>query len=364
MLEALPVPSTLVNCPTDNMINFKEMLEKLKTDANDSQAAAKSCYSRIKFLVDSTENNSKMFADLRKGEVKVYQKAKETFSSRIKRYFDTRHKIESLEHQISQIETDIFQEILKDKELQNAKIKVKNLHQTLLKTKVEFTQMKIDAKEISLEFNQTKNKFVRVFNAYAENVEHRVRDNLAFFVQKIGDFLNSMKLNNSPAASKPHSSRGLEENATRSHSSTEFNLSQLSTQLAENKHIIEELKFEEEKISDPDLYLKFVNFLEHEPKQITKEIEQYSMKIDNKRSEAVFRVASDIVLGRATLFDLIFATKESLDERSLGIRIASFLIILKPKYGRIPSKKKAENMREEILRCLLRKIIITSLSWF
>lgn len=353
MLANLPVPTSLGVCPTENMQAFKEVLEKLKADSNDSQVAAKTCYSRIKFLVDSTENNAKMFADLKKGEVKNYQKAKDTFTSRIKRFYDTRHRIETMETEIAELENAISHEKLKEKDLQNAKLKLKNLHQSLLKTKVEYNQMKVDANDISLQFNSTKNKFVRLFNAYAENVEHRVRDNLAFFVQKIGEFLSTMKLNNPSAASNPHSTRALEEFATRSPSSTDFNVSQLSTQMAENRLIIDELKFEEEKISDPDIYLKFVNVLEGEPKHIIKEIEQYSKKLDHKTTDLIFHTAANIILGRASVADIVLATAGNLDQRSLGNRVAVFLIALQPKFGRLPSKRMAELTREELIRSML-----------
>lgn len=335
------------------MLTFKEIIEKLKSDAFESQVAAKTCSNRIKFLVDSTENNAKMFADLRKGEVKAYQKAKDTFTSRISRFYDTRYKIESMELQIADLESEISHDRLKDKELHNAKAKLKHLHQNLLKTKVDYTQMKIDARDISQEFNQTKHKFVRVFNAYAENVENRVRDNLIFFVQKIGDFLAGMKLNTPSSASMPQSSKALEEVAQRSHSSTEINLSQLSTQMADTKIIVEEIKFEEEKISDPDLYLKFVNFLEGEPKHITKEIEHFSKRVAPNKANMLFKMASNIVLGRASVFDLIFSTNGSLDERSLGNRVAAFLLALQPRLGKLPSKKAVELMREEVIRGML-----------
>lgn len=364
MLAGLPVPTSLGVCPTENMQAFKEVLEKLKADANDSQVAAKNCYSRIKFLVDSTESNAKMFADLKKGEVKNYHKAKDTFTARIKRFYDTRHKIETMEVQISEIEEAISHDKLKEKDLQNAKLKLKNLHQTLLKTKVEYNQMKIDARDISVQFNQTKNKFVRLFNAYAENVEHRVRDNLAFFVQKIGEFLVTMKLNNPSAVSNPQSTRALDENLmTRSPSSTDFNMSQLSTQLAENRLIIEELKFEEEKISDPDIYLKFVSVLEGEPKHIIKEIEQYTKKVDPKTSDLVFHTAANIILGRASVADMVLATAGNLDQRSLGNRIAVFLISLQTKFGRLPSKRMAELTREELIRSILSSSSLIQYIW-
>jgi hypothetical protein len=365
MLSNLPIPACMENCPMENMHTFKETLEKLKTDANDRQVAAKTCYDRIKFLVDSTENNTKMFADLRKGEVKNFQKAKDTFTSRIKKFYDTRHKIETMEVQIADLQGDVALGKLREKELQAAKNKLRNLHSSLLKTKVEYTQMKVDAKEISKEFNMTKHKFARVFNAYAENVEIRVRDNLAFFVQKIGEFLASMKMNGSQAISASQSMRAIDEDLTRSLSASvimDLSISQLSTQLAENRLVIEEIKFEEEKISDPDLYLKFMNFVEGEPKHILGEIDVHARKVDPKVIDAVYKSASNVILGRCSLADIVLATKRGVHERSFGNRVAAFLITMDPKFGRLSSKAIAETTAEELLRSLLRTLLFTSVS--
>lgn len=359
MLATLEVPASIAKGPQENMIQFKEVLEQLKIDANEGQAAAKSCHNRIKFLVESTDSNTKMFADLRKGEVKAYQKAKETFVSRITKYFDTRQKIESLELEIADLEAEIGKETLPDKQQQAAKLKLKQLHQLLLKTKVDYTQMKIDAKEISTEFNQTKHKFVRVFNAYAENVELRVRDNLAFFVQKVGDFLGALKLGHVPGlpgSSTPQSSRMLEEPITaRSTSSTDFNqkVDKLSLKMAVDQFVIESIEFDEERISDPDLYLHFSNFIQEEPKLVVREINELAAKLPHKTSSLVFRKASDVVLGRSYISELITATSESITARSLGARVACFLIALKPKFGKLVSKTVSDATRDELLRGIL-----------
>lgn len=336
----------------ENMQTFKDMLEKLKSDAHESQAAAKQCYSKIRFLVDSTDNNTKMFGDLKKGEVKQYLKTKETFTTRIKRFYDTRNKIESMETQVADLEAEMSQKSLNEKELQAAKNKLKIIHQALLKTKVEYSQMKIDAKDISLEFNQTKHKFVRVFNAYAENVENRVRDNLAFFVQKIGEFLSAMRLNNSSNTSCPQSVKAIDDPLNMSHSSIDINMSALSTQLAENKIIIEEVKFEEERISDPDLYLKFVSFQEGDTKQVTREIEQFSKRCEPKFVESVFQTAANVILGRSYISELISMSANSLEQRSFCIRVAVFLVAIHPKFGKILPAKAADT-RDELFRALL-----------
>lgn len=349
----------------ENMQTFKEMLEKLKADANDSQVAAKFCYGRIKFLVESTDNNTKMFAELRKGEVKTFQKAKETFTSRIKKLYDTRHKIETMEVQTNGLEADISMGKLTERELQTAKTKLKNLHSNLLKTRVEYAQMEVDAKEISKEFNQTKYKFARVFNAYAENVEIRIRDNLAFFVQKIGEFMSSMRLNNSQAISASQSVQGLENEWNQSLTSSlimDLSISQLSTQLAENKLVIEEIKFEEEKLSDPDLYLKFINVVEGEPKYVLGEIDHFSRKVDAKVLDSVYKSASNIILGRGSVADIVLATDKNLHDRSFGNRVAVFLVALDPKFGRLPSKAIAEATKEELLTSLLGNFLLTSVS--
>ena len=359
MLANLAVPESMTICLTDSLLAFKEMLEKLKSESQDSQLAAKTCYSKIKFLVDSTENNTKMFSDLRKSEVKQYIKTKDAFATRIKRFYDTRYKIETMESEIDSLEYSLDQNTNKDRNVQSIKTKLKSLHQTLLKSKVEYSQMKVDAKDISVEFNQAKSKFVRVFNAYAENVELRVKDNLTFFVQRLSDFLSSFKLNNRSIPSNIQSSMIIDENTSQSHSSTDLSFAQVSTQFGDQRFIINELAYEEEKIGDPDLYLKFSKLVEGESTHLLKEIESWSRRIDTKEAQKVFVTATNVILRRAHVSDLIIMCSSSLMLRSLGNRIALFLVSFLPLLGKVPSVVAAYTVRDELISGAIGMLKIT-----
>lgn len=324
-------------------------------DATSSHQAVKTCHGKIRLLVDGTDNNIKMFSDLRKGEVKNYTKTKDTFKGRIRKFYDTRYKIDSLERELIDYQNAINQNDISQAESKNRKEKSTTINQTLLKLKVDFDQMKVDAQDISEEFNKTKHKFVRVFNAYGENVENRVKDNLILFIQKVTDLSLVIKLNNSsigdstrpsskdhlPGESSPHSRGSISEGS---------NICQVEFP-SDFRVVFRDITYEKEQITDPDIYFKFMTASESDL-NIIKEINMFASNIKPELAEDVISQASNVILGKTGVSSIVQTAGGSLETQTFGNRVAVFLLMLQPKLGKIADKETAETMRDQLLESL------------
>lgn len=344
--------------------NFKQMVKNIANDAQHSKIVAKSYFKTLKLLAESTENNVKMFNDLRKGEIKNYQKAKDGFVAKIKRFYETRHQIHVQENKIEEEEQILAQNDLNESEHKKLTKSLADIKFALAKTKIEFSQMKIDAVNITQDFNGVKHKFVRLFNAYSENVENRIKDNIGFFIHKMGDLVNKTKLNNPEYKSSEMLDSEESSNILDYSQSIASLIKAEKIATVSNKFniVIESLLFEPEAITDPDYYMKFKAVLPYYP-SILKEIDSLGSKIKPSLITIIQRTASDVILKRKLISDLISIGKESLEAAAYCNRVAMLSCMLEAQFGRVSNRENAAKLRDLLLASLNSTLMLVRLSW-
>lgn len=355
-VSSISIPKCLAEAPLSSLNQFKDYLQRLVEDSVSSQFLAKTCHTKIKLLVESTENNTKMFTDLKKGEVRNYYKAKDTFKSKFKRLYDTRYEIDRLEKKIAEEQTFIDQSELSPADGKKKKQTITTLNQSLLKLRVEYDQMNGNSKDLSEEFNKTKLKFARLFNAYAENTENRIKDNLVFYIEKITDMVKGISLNKivEPELSKKNSTdQTTNDAASYSEMSTPEDAKETwKVDLPKDYRVVsKELYFEKENTVEPEIYLKYMSANETEL-NILRELETYGSRIPSELAQEIMEQASRVVLGKAEIGSIVKVASSSLEAQTYGNRIAIFLILLEPKFGRVKDKASVEAMRDQLLESL------------
>lgn len=393
---------------------FRSTLGRIRSEASDTAIACKDFLNRLKLLAQASDSNMKMFNELKKSEVAAYKKNKETLNSKLLKIFEAGKKASALERDLK-ITHEIVEAGVSSRtgqpfnpiELNDLKNKLAALTTSRTKAEAEYSKMKSEMPEMIIDFNKKKQKFWGLFNAYSENIDSRIRDNLSFFLQKFHDFVNGIKLNRGvegengllykPLGSpgdlrSPRSPKGETNGETtipkslwdsvkiesdkdkdsllpvepKPYSSVNINLSEppalvissparsISSRTVAKRIMTDYLEFETEKIPNPDDYV-FLDRLSSDNAELKREIDKW-YNFGSQWSEeraAVSNSVSMVVTARKSIGEMIKASGPSCGLRSYSTRLAVALVYCRKSHGKLNDQTEAEVVRDALLSACL-----------
>ena len=180
---------------------FCSMVERLTKDTEQSESSAKLFASKMKNLATEINNSYKKFSDLKKTECKAYLKLKGQFSNQIHKMYDGARKVSRAKEELTFYQTAISKRFdarqgkqIRSEDLESYAEKETDSQTAFRKVDKEYELFKQTFKKELEEFNLKKFKFCRIFNAYSESIDNRMKDSLNLYLKRLKEFITNFKM--------------------------------------------------------------------------------------------------------------------------------------------------------------------------
>lgn len=180
---------------------FCAMVERLTKDTEQSESSAKLFASKMKNLATEINNSYKKFSDLKKTECKAYLKLKGQFSNQIHKMYDAARKVSRAKEELSYFQTAVSKRFdarqgkqIRTEDLDTYAAKEADSRTVFSKAEKEYELFKQTFAKDLEEFNLKKMKFCRIFNAYSESIDNRMKDSLNLYLKRLKEFVMNFKM--------------------------------------------------------------------------------------------------------------------------------------------------------------------------
>jgi hypothetical protein len=180
---------------------FYSMIERLTKDTEQSESSAKLFASKMKNLATEINNSYKKFSDLKKTECKAYLKLKGQFSNQINKMYEVARKVSRSKEELGFYQTAVSKRFdarqgkqIRAEDLCHFEAKETDCQAAFLKAQKEYEQFKLSFAQDLGEFNIKKLKFCRIFNAYSESIDNRMKDSLNLYLKRLREFVMNFKM--------------------------------------------------------------------------------------------------------------------------------------------------------------------------
>ena len=180
---------------------FEVLIERMKMDTEQSISTTKTFSSKIKELPAEINSAYKKFTDMKKTECKAYMKLKEQFSQKISKMNETARKVSISKKSSEYLEITLAKKYdarnrkyLKENEIELIKKEAENAKLDYETEEKNYDNFKMAFVQDLDDFNEKKLKFSRIFNAYSESIDGRMKDSLNLYLKRLSELLTNFSL--------------------------------------------------------------------------------------------------------------------------------------------------------------------------
>ena len=177
------------------------MIERLTKDTEQSESSAKLFASKMKNLATEINNSYKKFSDLKKTECKAYLKLKSQFSNQIHKMYEVARKVSRAKEELTFCQSAVSKRFdsrqgkqIKPEDLEAYSAKESDCQASYLKAEKEYELFKQTLAQDLEEFNIKKMKFCRIFNAYTDSIDNRMKDSLNLYLKRLKEFVMNFRM--------------------------------------------------------------------------------------------------------------------------------------------------------------------------